>query len=923
MRLIFAFVLCIFFTEVNFAQTQFWSDNFEDVGAPSAGSRTPSIDYGFGGPPFTAYFRRTDGTDINQASPGYTSPQGSKFWAGEDVDNNTTGQNSQPYLVTITWANINISGRSGLSFTGSFAAWNGNPVSEANVIWEGLGFTGTGFQDSVSVLYSIDNGPFKPLVRFYCHTTGNTSGILKLDTNGDFIGDGTNLLRAFQDFSGNIMGTGNLLTLKFAAQCNSPSEEFAIDNFRLFETPACSNPVVNFNPVNSSACNNGNTSFSITATGATSYQWQVNNGSGFANVTNGGVYSGATSNMLTLTGVTSSMNGYLYRCLANNLPCSTTSGNATLTVSNPTVTLLSQINVACNGGNTGSVTVNPAVGGVSPYSYNWGPGNPTGDGTTSINNLTAGTYTLTVTDNIGCTATVSANCTQTPVINVSPSGQTDVSCNGGNNGAASIALPTGGAGGFIYNWGPGNPSGDGTRSVTGLTAGTWTVTVTDANSCTKTFAFNILQPLNPLTLTVASQTDVSCNGGSNGAASVNPATGGTPSYTYDWSPGTPIGDGTRSITGLAAGIWTCVVTDANGCTQSQAFTITQPSALVLTQAGQTNITCFGQSNGAASVNPAAGGAGSFTYDWTPGNPPGDGTTSITGLIAGSYTCVVTDANGCTASRVINITSPTAIFTSFISTPVTCAGGSNGSITAMGTGGTPGYTYLWSNGRSTPHNFNLAAGTYTVTVTDANGCTATASHTLSQPSFNVTGNGFPIANGDITPSTTDGTDFGAQSTNSNTAHTFFINNTGITLPIDSVKSTSSGFVVSSVPASIAGNANDDIVVTFSPSSNGTYTGDIGIYYNSCTTPYTFRVQGSTCTNNFTFIGPGSDPSVPANWLNGCMPPSNDPMAMITINAGQTFVSTGSYAGNIVNYGIFKGNINLLGSFTNFGTVNPGN
>lgn len=917
MRLFFALVFCLILAEVNFAQTQFWSDNFEDVGAPSSGTRTPSENF-FCGSPATNYFFRTDNAGIALQAGTYSGMQGSKFWAGEDIDFGPTCTNSSiSYSQQITWSGINISGKTGLSFRGLFAANGSSPGT-----WEGTAFGAA--QDLIIVEYRIDGGGWIKTIQFASPVSTPAQQTINLDADFDALGEGTALGYAFQEFITNIIGTGTTLDLRLTMSANnSATEEMAVDNFRLFETPACSNPVVNSNPANSSTCINSNTSFSIAATGATSYQWQVNNGSGFANVANGGVYSGATSNTLVITGATSGMNGYQYRCLANNLPCSTTSGTATLTVSNPTVTLQSQINVACNGGSNGSITVNPAVGGISPYTYNWGPGNPTGDGSTSIINLTAGSYTLTVTDNIGCTTSASFNCTQTPVITISPSSQTNVSCFGGNNGAASIVPAVGGAGGFFYNWTPGNPPGDGTISVTGLTAGTWTVSVTDANSCTKTFDFNILQPVNPLTLTVASQTDVSCNGGSNGAASVNPASGGTPGYTYNWSPGTPTGDGTPSVTGLTAGTWTCVVTDANGCTQSQVFNITQPSAISLTQASQTNITCYNGNNGAASVFPATGGAGGYTYNWTPGNPIGDGSTSISGLIAGTWTCIVTDANGCTASRVFNITSPSAIFTSFIPTPVTCAGGSNGSITAMGTGGTPGYTYLWSNGRSTPNNFNLAAGTYTVTVTDANGCTATASHTLSQPSFNVTGNGFPIANGDITPSSTDGTDFGTQSPNSNTAHSFYINNTGSNLPIDSVKSTSNVFSISSVPASIAGSANDDIVVTFSPVSNGTFIGDIGIYYNGCTTPYTFRVQGSTCTNNFTFIGPGSDPSVPANWLNGCMPPINDPMAMITINTGQTFISTGTYAGNIVNYGTFKGNINLMGSFTNFGIVNPGN
>ena len=239
------------------------------------------------------------------------------------------------------------------------------------------------------------------------------------------------------------------------------------------------------------------------------------------------------------------------------------------------------------------------------------------------------------------------------------SSQTNIACNGGSNGAAAVNVATGGAGGYTYNWTPGNPTGDGTPSVTGLTAGTWTCTVTDANSCSTSVNFTITQPT-ALALTASSQTNIACNGGSNGAAAVNVATGGAGGYTYNWTPGNPTGDGTPSVTGLTAGTWTCTVTDANSCTASVNFTVTQPTALALTASSQTNIACNGGSNGAAAVNVATGGAGGYTYNWTPGNPTGDGTPSVTGLTAGTWTCTVTDANSCTTSVNFTITQPSAI-----------------------------------------------------------------------------------------------------------------------------------------------------------------------------------------------------------------------------------------------------------------------
>lgn len=175
---------------------------------------------------------------------------------------------------------------------------------------------------------------------------------------------------------------------------------------------SCSNPSITAQPSNRSVCVSLNTTFSITASGASSYQWQVNTGSGFGNISNGGVYSGATTATLTITGATTGMNGYLYRCIAYSGACSTTSSQATLTISNPSITASSQTNISCYSGTTGAATLNAATGGVAPYSYNWTPGNPTGDGSTSVSGLMAGTWTCTVTDNISCQTSINITITQ-------------------------------------------------------------------------------------------------------------------------------------------------------------------------------------------------------------------------------------------------------------------------------------------------------------------------------------------------------------------------------------------------------------------------------------------------------------------------------------------------------------------------------
>lgn len=566
---------CLFYINGH-AQTPFWSDTFEDVGAPSSGTRNaPSA--------FTTntdrLFNRTNTagvTIVGGPSGGavYTGMEGTKFWAGEDTDN---GQpiNVANVLKTVTWT-INIAGRSNIKLRGLFAAGN-----NFNNAYENGTASSTGVFDYMSMQYSIDGGPIQNVLSFY--PLANAASDLYPDNNFDGNGDPatTALSSTFTEFTGNITGTGTTLTLYMNMSMTSSAEEVAIDNLRLLEIAPCTPPVVTVHPqATRNICSSANTTFSITATGATGYQWQVNTGSGFTDITNGAPYSGATTNTLTITGATTGMNGYLYRCVAYNptISCFTNSNSGTLNVSLPVTSVASQTNVSCNGGSNGAASVTTATGGVGPYTYNWTPGNPTGDGSTSVTGLTAGTWTCTVTDSFGCTAVQNFTITEPSAISFSINSQTDVSCFNGSNGAASVTTATGGTGTKTYNWTPGNPTGDGTTSVTGLTAGTWTCTVTDANGCTSAQVFNIAQPT-ALSVTASGQTNVSCNGGSNGAASVNLPTGGTAGYTYNWTPGNPTGDGTGSVTGLTAGTWTCTVTDVNSCTTSQIFNISEPAAI--------------------------------------------------------------------------------------------------------------------------------------------------------------------------------------------------------------------------------------------------------------------------------------------------------------------------------------------------------
>ncbi|TPD69941.1 T9SS type A sorting domain-containing protein [Flavobacterium microcysteis] len=396
--------------------------------------------------------------------------------------------------------------------------------------------------------------------------------------------------------------------------------------------------------------------------------------------------------------------------------CQTT---RSFTINQPTVLSAAtgggKTDVSCNGGTNGTATVAP-TGGTPPYTYSWAP---SGGTAASATGLAIGTYTVTVTDNNNCQTTRSFTITQPTALSAATGGgKTDVSCNGGANGAATVA-PTGGTPPYTYSW---SPSGGTAASATGLAAGTYTVTVTDANTCQTTRSFTINQPT-ALTATT-SQTDVSCNGGANGTASVV-VSGGTPSYTYSWAPS---GGTAATASGLTAGTYTVTITDANACQITRSFTIAEPTALTATTS-QTNVSCNGGSNGTASVT-ASGGTPAYTYSWA---PSGGTAATATGLAAGTYTVTITDANACQITRTVSVSEPNALSATTSQTDILCNGGSTGSASVTVSGGTGAYTYSWApSGGTAATASGLAAGTYTVTVTDANLCQLTRSFTIAEP-----------------------------------------------------------------------------------------------------------------------------------------------------------------------------------------------
>ncbi|MBD2705867.1 immunoglobulin domain-containing protein [Spirosoma sp. BT702] len=268
---------------------------------------------------------------------------------------------------------------------------------------------------------------------------------------------------------------------------------------------------------------------------------------------------------------------------------------------------------------------------------------------------------------------------------------TNITCNGASNGSASVTV-SGENGPYTYNWTPGNPTGDGTATITGLAAGSYSVTVM-ASGFTATRSYTITQP-SAMTLGGTSA-DATCSGRCNGTATVT-VSGGTPGYTYAWSPS----GGTRATANnLCPATYTVFVSDDNDCFLERKFVISQPPALAVVTS-KTNVTTYGGSDGSASVT-VTGGTPDYTYNWSPDNPTGDGTKTITNLIAGNYSVQIADGNGCPATRSFSITQPPALTISgFAAIENSVCVGSPVTFTATVSNVMGAYSYTLTNGSST-------------------------------------------------------------------------------------------------------------------------------------------------------------------------------------------------------------------------------
>ncbi|MDB9793774.1 gliding motility-associated C-terminal domain-containing protein, partial [Flavobacteriaceae bacterium] len=424
--------------------------------------------------------------------------------------------------------------------------------------------------------------------------------------------------------------------------------------------------------------------------------------------------------------------------------------------------------ISTAGASNGSINITTVGGFLSTgatYTYSWSTSNGSGLDASSEDQsgLGAGTYTVVVTD--------SNNCTETKVYKLDEPNQLsfssiisnfsgfEISCFGADDGSISIT-PSGGSGTYSYDWSTNNGSGltqQGQQNQTGLGPGTYSLIITDSNGNTISQNFVIDEPtvLNlSSTISDYNNFEVSCFGGADGEIDITVG-GGTGQYTYNWSAsnnGAGIVNGQQDQTGLSAGTYTVIIVDENNCEISRSFTLNSPDQISIISSKSDyngfNVSCKESTDGTIGLTVSGGylaTGSSYTYSWSTNNGSGLSPTNKnqSGLSVGTYTVVAKDDNGCTITQDIEIIEPnilsiSEIISNYNGFQISEAGENDGSINVSIVGGTSTYTYVWSTLDGSGLSVNsedqnsLTAGTYSVIITDTNGCVITKDYTLIEP-----------------------------------------------------------------------------------------------------------------------------------------------------------------------------------------------
>jgi len=539
------------------------------------------------------------------------------------------------------------------------------------------------------------------------------------------------------------------------------------------------------------------------------------------------------------------------------------SGNSVvLTQPQPISIFINKVDATCNGTNTGRIEVLAGGGsGSLTYSIN---GGTTFLPSSIFNNLPAGSYNVQVRDGNNCISSFLGN----PVIISQPTAviafavASNASCAGNNNGSVAITA-SGGTSPYTYSLN--NGPFFATSTFTGLLAGTYNALVADVNGCQATSTATVANSYT-FTATVLAQSDVSCSGGADGSITAS-QTGGVAPFEYSINGGSTW-QNSPTFSGLSGGVYNVLVKDFNNCQDNVSVTIIEKPALIATVTAVSAVNCAGDSTGTITTN-ITGGDGVYTFAWSNGAT----TQNLTGVPTGVYTLTVTDGANCTAVTSASITSnPALILQLEKNVSVLCHGGNSGALDITLNGGVAPYTFGWSNSATTEDIYGVTAGGYSVTATDAVGCTITENYFISQPPVNLTGSAVAVdalcagqASGSVTASGLGGT----------TPYVFQWNNgqSGATISnvapglyvVNIIDSNNCSFITSATVGAPASLSATGVIVP--ATCSGAATGGVNLSVVGGLAPYTFAWSNISANQNLAGVVAGSY-TVTITDANGC-------------------------------------------------------
>ncbi|MBL7828064.1 MAG: hypothetical protein JNJ57_15645, partial [Saprospiraceae bacterium] len=585
----------------------------------------------------------------------------------------------------------------------------------------------------------------------------------------------------------------------------------------------------------------------------------------------------------------------------------TVSGTAVITeiTLNPSSTTVA----ATCGQSNGSVNLSVS-GGNAPYTYIWSNGITTQD----LSSTPPGTYTVTITDNNGCTVTHTATIADNMVnLNLSAVTTNNTNCATPFNGSINLSVSPSGS--YTYNW----SNGATTEDINNLEPGTYLVTVTQGVTCTATGSYTVTdQPNNPnITFSVVNTTCDLPNGSINVSVS-----GGTTPYTFIWSNGAT----TEDLSNLLAGSYQVTVTSPNGCTDTETITITNNNPpITITPTVVANTNCNGTGNGSITISVSP--SGTYTYNWSNGSTA----QNQSNLLPGTYSLTVTGQGSCSQTMDITVPdqplNPTVTYTTVQST----CDLANGSINVSVSGGVAPYTYLWSNGATSQDLNNILAGSYSLTVTGANGCTASADITVTNnnPPINISGTTMPNTtcngsfNGSISVTVTPPSTYTyVWSTGATT-----LNLSNLAAGTYTITVTGQGSCSQTAEFTVAENANvPNVVPSVIPSSCDLPNGSVNISVSGSVPPYTFSWSNGATTQNQSNVLAGNY-VVTVTGSNGCstvasidIPNINPP---ININATVVHNTTCTGANGSIDLTVTPPNPNYTYTWSNGPTTQDQN